>query len=275
MSIYQHISYIEALDKAIEEQRTAVSGWTLSKLAEQSQMQPSYLTNVLKGRCDFNSDQLYRVCENLEFKVDEIEYLLLLLESKRTTYKNRKRQLEKKIEQVRSQQLRSEKYLKTKPVELSAEQLEQYYLNPYIPLVHIYLGFVSGPVNAETLAKNFLTTKEQMTGVLKVLEEIKYIRRKGTSYEVLVEGQHLPRESHILRPHHLMMRMKSLDQIQRMSAEQSYSFSATISTMPEVRTKIQSEFLKFLKAAEKLVKDHPSEKMYQINFDLFPWEISE
>lgn len=273
MSIYQCKTYAEALLPAIETRKAETPGWTLGKLAEACQMQPSYVTNVLKGRCDFNSDQLFRVCEQLNFAPDETDFLLLLLEYQRTAYDKRRAKLKKNIESIRAQHLRAEKHLETKTVQLSSEQLEQYYLNPYIQLVHIFLGSYKGAMTVAGLAKKFQVSEGQMQEILRVLEEIKYIRKKGPKYEVLVEGQHLPRESHILRPHHVMMRMKSLDQMQRLSADQNYSFSATISTSPEVRTQIQSEFLKFLKSAEKLVRGHDSDKLYQINFDLFPWDI--
>ncbi|MBC7742613.1 MAG: DUF4423 domain-containing protein [Bdellovibrionaceae bacterium] len=274
MTIYSHNSYIEALTPAIEERRQTVAGWTLARLAQACQMQPSYLTNVLKGRCDFNSDQLYKVCEELAFGENEIDYLQLLLELKKTVHEKRRVLLNKKIKQMQSEHLRAEKHLTTKTVKLTAEQLQHYYLNPYIQLVHIYLETYKGVGSAEVLAKKFSVSRELMAGVLKVLEEVNYIRKKGNNYEVLVEGQHLPRESILLRPHHVMMRMKSLDQMQRLAPEQNYSFSATISTLPEIRTQIQAEFLKFLKSAEKLVRGHDSTQLYQINFDLFPWEIN-
>lgn len=273
MSVFAFNSYTEALNPVLQRKREEDSTWTLAKLAQECQMQPSYLTNVLKGRADFNSDQLYRIGDQLGLKTEEVDFLHLLLELKRTTFEKRKQQLNKQIQDIQKQQLRAEKHLTTKSVELSAEQLEQYYLNPYIQLVHIYLGTHDGTSSAESLAKKFLTTTDQMSSILKVLEEIKYIHKKGARYEVLVRGQHLPRESHILRPHHVMMRMKSLDQMQRLAPDQTYSFSATISTLPEVRTQLQAEFLKFLKVAEKLVRGHKPQNLYQINFDLFPWEI--
>lgn len=273
MSIYQFDNYIEAVSNAINERKQNDPQWTLARLAQICQMQPSFLTNVLKGRVDFNSDQLYRICEELLFEPEEIEFLTALLEMKRTAYPKRKSILQKKINEFRTKHLRAEKNLKTQAVELTAEQLEKYYLDPLNQIVHIYLGIEGQNATLETLALKFGVAKVQMTQVLSLLEQIKYIRKKAGRYEVLVEGKHLPRESHILKSHQILMRLKSLDQMQRLSAEQNYSFSATISTLPEVRVQLQAEFLKFLKAAEKLVKGHESKNLYQINFDLFPWEL--
>jgi hypothetical protein len=273
MNVYAFNTYIEALNQGIEEWKVLHPQGTLAKLANTCLMQPSYVTNVLKGRCDFNSDQLFRFSELLGLKPDEIDYLNLLLELKKTNYEKRRAVLEKKINEIRKQNLRVEKNLSVKTVELSAEQLEQYYLDPYIQLAHIFINSKDGKCNIEDVAKQFSIARSQAGGILNTLESLKYIKRKGNHFEILVEGRHLPRDSQITRPHQMLMRMKSIDQIQRLPIDNVYSFSATISTLPEVRTKIQAEFIKFLKSAEKLVTNHKHKNLYQMNFDLFPWDL--
>jgi Helix-turn-helix. len=272
MNIYAFQSYTEALTAVLEARKQAGKGLTLSQLATVCQMQPSYLTNVLKGRADFNTDQLARVCDQLEISFEENEFLALLLELKKTNFDKRRKHLEAKIKEIKAQHLRAEKHITAKTVDLTPEQQDKYYLDPYIQLLHIFLKSHEGSASVEFLAQKFSMQKSHVEDVLKALEEIHYIKRTKNKIEVLVGGRHLPRESQLLKPHHALMRMKSIDQMQRLPKEQTYSFSATISTEPAVRTQIQAEFLKFLKAAEKLVVSHDAEKMYQINFDLFPWE---
>lgn len=276
MNIYGHNSYTEALTEVLEIKKQSGTAMTLSQLAQVCQMQPSYLTNVLKGRADFNTDQLARVCDQLDLDLDEMDFLTLLLELKKTTFGKRRAQLESKIKMTRAQHMRAEKNISAKTVELTPEQQDKYYLDPYIQLLHIFLSTHEGPAAIETLAQKFSMQKSHVANVLQVLEDIGYIKRSSGSskakIEVLIEGRHLPRESRLLKPHHALMRMKSIDQMQRLSKDLTYSFSATISTEPEVRTKIQAEFLKFLKAAETLVVSHDAGTLYQINFDLFPWE---
>lgn len=273
MNVFSYTSYTEALEVAIGRKKESTPGWTLSKLAEDCIMQASYLTNVLKGRADFNTDQLARICDLLGLSNEDFEYLALLLELKRSSFEKRRKQLEAKITEIRQQHLRAEKNISTKTVQLTPEQQDKYYLDPFVQLIHIFLSCHEGSASAEFLANKFFLPKAQVLNILQDLEDIGYIKRKGAKIEVLVEGRHLPRESHLLRPHHTVMRVKSIDQMQRLPSDQTYSFSATISTEPEVRTKIQAEFLKFMKAAEKLVTTHDAGKLYQINFDLFPWEM--
>jgi uncharacterized protein (TIGR02147 family) len=275
MNIFEFNSYTEALQQTFHERKAMNSELTLAWLAQQSLIQPSYLTNVLKGRADLNSDQLYRLCDLLNLTVEDYEFLQLLLEMKRTQFDKKRKELELKIKKIRAQQLSAEKTLKTQTVTLTPEQSEKYYLDPYVQLIHIYLTIPKAKKNLTSLAQKFSVSEARMTLVLQALIEIGYVQKRSEEYEVLQKGKHLPRESHLLRPHQHMLRLKSLEQLQALPAESTYSFSATISTTPEVRTRLQAEFLKFLKAAEKLVENHEAEKLYQINFDLFPWEKDE
>ena len=61
--------------------------------------------------------------------------------------------------------------------------------------------------------------------------------------------------------------------MQRLSSNEAYSFSATITGSDETREALHEAWLGFLKKAESLVKESRSEKAFQINFDLFPWEL--
>jgi uncharacterized protein (TIGR02147 family) len=272
MSLYQYKSYTEALAARFKQRKLSSPGLTLSGLAQQCMMQASYLTNVLKERADLNSDQLYRLCELLGLDVDEADYMQLLLELKKTGYDKRRRDLDKKIDKIQRSNLRAEKNISTPVITLKSEQAERYYLDPHIQIVHIYLSIPKAKKTLEDLAQKFSLSHKRMAEILKVLQDIGYIRKTAKAYELLVSGRHLPRESPLLRPHQQLLRLKSLEQILSLSDESVYSFSATISTSPETRSQLQNEFLKFLNAAEKLVKKSNPEKLYQINFDLFPWE---
>lgn len=275
MNIYSYESYTEALSEAFRLRKESEPALTLSGVANACLMQPSYLTNVLKGRAELNSDQLYRVCERLGLKDEAYEYLLLLLELKRASYEKKRVHFQQKIRKLQTLHLRAERNLSVAPVQLSAEQTEKYYLDPYIQLVHIYLSIPKGTKTLEGLAKKFALSLERAAQVMNTLEEIRYVQKKNGKYEALVSGRHLPRESAMLRPHQVLLRSRSLDQMQRLTSDQVYSFSATISTSPATRTQLQAEFLKFLKTSEKLVKSSEAERLYQINFDLFPWETDE
>ncbi len=50
-----------------------------------------------------------------------------------------------------------------------------------------------------------------------------------------------------------------------------YNFTVSFTANEEAKEKIRLEFLKMLNFIEKAVTQAPSEKLYQMNFDLFKW----
>ena len=66
-----------------------------------------------------------------------------------------------------------------------------------------------------------------------------------------------------------MQKMKSIELIQKLKAEQKYNFSVIFSATPEVKKEIQENFFKFLKQCQASVQDAKSQELYQLNFDLF------
>lgn len=273
MSLYKHLSYRMALTEIIDSRRHSPEKFTLRELAESSGLQPSFLTNVLKGRFDFNADQLYAVAVELGLAEIERRYLSLLLEFERSTHKPRREELRKEIEHSRNEQRKSERHLTAKPVELSHDAQAEYYLDPFVQIVHVLLNLAPYNETPEKLAGAIGVTSGHLTQIFDVLLRIGYIRRFGSTYEVIGRNKHLPRENPLCGPHQALLRLKSIDQMQRLSASEMYSFSATITGTDETREQLREVWLGFLKRAEAIVKPAPSQKAFQINFDLFPWEL--
>ncbi len=272
MSVFRHSNYREALAEELEiRQRTG--RWTLRKLAEKSGVQPSFLTNVMKGRADFSSDQLYAVCECLEFPASERKYFLLLLEFERSSHQGRKRELETEIQRLQKQHLKSESHLQAAKVEVTLDMVAEYYLDPFVQLAHVHLNFPAYAKDPEKLRALMGISKSHLSQILDVLVRIGYIRHEGQTYHVITKNKHLPKESPLCGPHQSLMRLKSIDQMQRLAFDEKYSFSATFTGTQETKTRVQEAFLGFLKKAEAAVRPAESKAVFQMNFDLFPWQI--
>ncbi len=98
MSIFKHLTYRKAIEEMVEIRKKLPGKYTLRKLAENAGLQASFLTNVLKGRFDFNADQLFAVAHELGLAPVEREYLMLLLEHERSIHKPRRTELKNKID---------------------------------------------------------------------------------------------------------------------------------------------------------------------------------
>ena len=273
MNVYAHLKYQEALEEAIEQRRKLPGKWTLRQMAESVGLQPSFLTNVMKRRFDFNADQLYAVAEYLGFGTNERRYLLLLLDYQRSANKTRKAEIKSEIDEIRRQNQKTEKHLQSKVVEQTTDALAEYYLDPFVQLVHVHLELPAFSAEPERLCTALGLSKPQLAKVLSVLIRLGYVRMEGKKYKVTDQYTHLPKEAPLCGPHQAMMRLKSIDQLQRLSDDQKYSFSLAFAATDETKEQIREAFFAFLKKAESIYAPAPSKKAFQMNFDLFAWEI--
>lgn len=257
----------------LERARLRPGDWTLANLARAIGIQPSYLTNVLNGRADFNPDQLFSLARRLEASEEDIDYLILLLEIERCGLKERREKLQKRLADVRNSKLSTDAHVEAEKVKGSQEQDVEYYLNPFSQLIHVFLNQARFAREPKQLATLLGISDGQLDESLKLLEKHGYIQPTAKGYKVLVGNRHLSKSSPLCRPHQTLLRYKALDQMQRLSEDNKYSFSVTFSSTQEDRDRIQKAFLDFVKSAEGIVKNGKRENVYQINFDLFPWAL--
>jgi uncharacterized protein (TIGR02147 family) len=273
MSIYNHLVYRPAIEEIIETRRALPGKFTLRGLAEQANLQPSFLTNVLKGRFDFSADQLFALATALGLAGEDRHYLLLLLEHERSVFKPRREELKKQIDQIRKDHLKSERHLDVQAVELSSDAQAQYYLDPYAQLTLVYLNLSPYNRQPEKLGQILGVSQTHLGEILKILVSIGYVVREASGYKVLARNQHLAKQNPLTGPSLTLMRLKAIDQLQRLSADQSYAHSVTFTGTSETKALLSDAYLSFLKKAEAIVKPAKSEKVFQMSFDLFPWDL--
>jgi uncharacterized protein (TIGR02147 family) len=275
MNIFEFQNYRAAFTKLFEkEKKIRGSSWSIARLGEKTQIQPSYLTNVTKERAHFSSDQIYAVCESLGLSEEETSFLNLMMEWERATHAKRKQALRSRLELLRGQNIRVEKYVKAPQAPLSEIDKQRYYLDPNIELIHLYLGTKSAPVEAQQIAQAWGLPESTVVDILAFLQKSGLVRLRGRKWEVENIHQHLSQESPLCRPQQILKRLRGIETLQRTPEEKTFSFAATVTMTEETKLAIKARFLEFLEAAEKLVRDSEAKGIYQIQFDLFPWIAS-
>jgi uncharacterized protein (TIGR02147 family) len=273
VSVFKHLKYRSAIEEVVESRRNLPGKFTLRSLAFEAGMQASFLTNVLKGRFDFNADQMFALTQALGLSSAERDYLMLLLEHERSVFKARKEELKKKIEEIRKENQKSEKHLSVKAVELSSDAQAQYYLDPFAQLTLVYLNLAPYSKSPEKLGSTLGISQQHLGEILQILTTTGDVVREGMHYKVVARNRHLPKRNPLSGPHLTMMRLKSIDQLQRLSVDQSYSHSVTFTGTEETKEALSDAYLSFLKKAESIVRPAKSEKVFQMSFDLFPWDL--
>lgn len=276
MNIYSSVKYREIIGEIMTEKKFLDKRFTFQAMANYLRIQKPYLSKVMNGGADFNTDQLFMSCKYLELAEEEINYLILLLEHERCTYPERKKQLLGKIHKIQDSKRDSKTVLLKNIKEMDATTLDgsiqsEYYLDPINLIVHYFLNIPRFVRNTDLIAEELFITKDHLNDIFKKLVEMNLIEIKNGKISVLIKELFLPRGTRLVAPHQQLIKQYGIQRLNRMGNEYKKNLCLTFSSNEEVRKKIEIEFNKFLNITESLVRSGEAKDCYQLNFELFPW----
>lgn len=272
MELLSKSDYRQALEELFQLKKQRLGQkWTLAALAKKIDLQPSYLTNVTKGRAHLSADQIHAIGSALDLSEVEIDYLVLLMEIEKSNFTQRRKKLQLQIEEMRRAHLTSAQYIPTQELQLSDEDKLYYYLDPNVELLHFYFGLKNKSQKIEDIAKALSVPEEFVDKTIEFLSSRKLIELKHGRWVRGSISQYLPENSLLCKPSQQLLRFKALDRLQKIPKEKKYAFMATVSMNEEARFEIQAAYLEFLEKARKIVQNSEPEEVYNIQFELFPW----
>lgn len=275
MSIYQHTDYRKALREILNARKRLDSSINFANYATVIGVQKTFVSKVLGGHAHLSDDQFYLTVDYLNFTDDEAHYFRLLYDYARTGLHARKKAITAKIHkrQEEQRQLKIHTAAEMQKPEQS-EELGAYYLDPMNLIVHAHLGVTKFTHNSSLIAGVLDIPMTQLAAILERLKALKIIDfgKVGGKVTVLKHALHLDIESIYCQPHQQLFRLRSSEQIAKLTPEKRFVYSLTFSGHPEIKNKIQVLYLDFMKKVEKILdEDDSGQDVYQINFDLFPW----
>jgi uncharacterized protein (TIGR02147 family) len=279
MNIYKKDDYRVILSEIITEKKFLDKKYSFQSMSNFIRVQKSYLSKVISGNADLNSDQLYMCCIFLELNNEETEYLLLLLEKEKCTFPERIKVLVKKIESIQDSKRDIKNILLDKIKSMDAVTFDnsihvEYYLDPIIQIVHMFLIIPRFNKNINSIAEELFLSKEHLNDILKKLVEMNIIEIHNDKVNVLIKSMHLPRESKIVSSHQQLMKQYALHRLSRIPVEKKKTFSVTFTSNDIARKKIENEFNDFLLKVRKISQEGDARDCYQMTFDLFSWSNS-
>lgn len=273
MNIFEFNSYREVIKASIEEsKRFSGKKITYQELAENLRIQKSYFSKVMAGNAELSRDQAFLYTQHFNFNDLDREYFELLVELERTSLKDYRKILSKKVKKLQHQNTQSLKYLKEKTgKQLTSDQLQRYYLLPETQLIHLSLGLPVIQKDPSVLKNIFGVSEEILTNCINTLKELDLIEDDGDLIKTKRSNMHLNNGSEFFHQWHTQFKLKSLEKLKSLSSEDKYNFLVTFSSKEKDKEKIRIEFLNFIKKVESIVKKSEKENLYQMNFDLFKW----
>lgn len=274
MSIYRHTDYRKIILMLTEERKKFDPKFNFTTLAESANIEKTYLSKVLKGDRELNSDQMYQVAVAFNLKAEETDYLLLLLEYVRTSVNSRRAQLFKKISAIQLQNRHISKHLKSTMIETptTADSMSEYYFEPYVPIIHMVLSLRKYSKNIPSIATDLGISEYEFERCCNVLIKLKMIAKKSDgSVEVLKDSIHLPPNHPMFKMHHISARHINTHQLFRVDPSERVNFNMTFTANENTRRHIHELFLTFLRSAETAIEASPEDNVFQMGFELFPW----
>lgn len=273
MHLYDFADYRKLIRAALDEKKASLGSlYTSKSLAEACKVQSTYLSKVLSGRAHLSADQLYLASHYLGFNPEETAFIFLLFDEQRTSVPQRRLDIQARIKQIQDSRLKSESRLQASALRAPGSGSSDYYLNPYLPLVHMFLTIERYAQKPSLIAEALRLEPENLAEMLRKLQSMGMIEMHNGVYAVVKNNLHLPKDSPLYRPYRSLWRLKTLERIDQISSDKAYNFSVTFASTARIKQKIQASFLEFLQATQKLVGSSRSEHVYQMNFDLFDWD---
>ena len=273
ISILGFDDYRAALRHRADQWKDAVPKATFQKLAKACRVQRAYLSRVFQCQAELSQDQLFLACDHLGILALERDFLFTLHAYCRSDVPARRRQLADQLALLRQKDQTTLGHVATlataAPDEL--EGLAPFFLDPDLQLVHSTLAIDSFAENPQSLGAALGIPVERVEQALATLRRLGLITVAPPRIRLNQQVIHLPPESPLYRPYRQLLKQRALARQDQRPDHSGYSLSLLFTASPAVEVQLRSRLLTVLREFEPEVRAAPSERLYFLGIDLFPW----
>jgi uncharacterized protein (TIGR02147 family) len=271
MNIFEELDYRKILERIVTERKQVDGDFRFHLMASAMRIQKSYLSRVIHGHAELNSDQLFLACKYLGLDENQISYMELLLDYAKSNVPEKKKKLAVAIERHQSENLESQAHIKARAAASGDSGLTLYYVDPLNQIVHICLLIKRYRESPALLAEDLELAPARLLKSITLLEKLGIIAQSEGKISVLLRQLHLPRDAEVYPIWRDQLKLMSLQRLKTLPEGSDYSFSVIFSSDKKTKEKIQRKFLNLLKDIEPLVEKANDENVFQMSFDLFGW----
>lgn len=244
---------------------------TYQRIAEDCQIQKTYLSKVMNHDADLSSDQFFSICQYLKLTEEEIEFSLCVHSFDRSQNRAHKTFLAQKIKEKKREALKFVNQSESQAVSLSVlDSLKaHYYLDPIHQLIHMLLTIQEYQNDTKKIAAKLQLTSDQVQEYLLRLRQMELIQFRGKRITVIENNIHLDQDSEIFKYH-----VRLIDQLKlgkTSSSPDDYVTSVVFASSKETRDEIKKRLLKVLKFAQKSTLQTKATDLLLLRIDLLEW----
>lgn len=265
MTIYTYVDYVDYLKDLIKSHPKNGRG-LVAKIADQIQVNPTFVSQILGNYKDLNQEQAYLIAEFFGLTQKELEHFLLLVQFKKTGHFKLKKHLELKIAESKREGLKLKNSVQIKK-QISEKDKTQFYSNWIYTAMQLYCSIGSGK-SLDEISSYFEINRKKTISILQFLISINLLVEKNNIYSAGSNSTHLDSDSPHLSKHHTNWRIKALNKIEHIT-DTEMMFTAPLSISKNDLPKVREILSDSIKKISKLVNDSPSEELACLIIDYF------
>lgn len=267
-SIYNFSSY-KAYFKAWMAAQPRKGRGLIVALADYLKVNSTFISQILSGASaakHFSLEQAHEVTEFMGLSGLEKDFFLLLVQYERAGSHKLEKYYQRKIQElkVRSQEI-GERLHKERV--LSEEEQSVFYSSWIYTALRLYCSIGNGK-SFEDLKQYFRLPTEELLKLTEFLTNTGLLISNNGLFQMGSQSTHITRASPHAKRHHMNWRLKSLQNFDRISA-QELVFSGPMSLSQKDFQDIREDLVQMISQISKKVADSPSEKVACLNIDLF------
>jgi uncharacterized protein (TIGR02147 family) len=239
-----------------------------SRLAQYLNVQPSFLSQVLRGNPNLSLEQGLRATEYLKYGEVEKEYFLLLLEHAKAGSEDLRKYFFEKLERIRTTQREVESQLKGRK-NLKENDRRLYDSDWLYSALHIALSiprFQNPPDLAKALYLNPKIVEERLDDLV----AMGLVNRSKGVYSIREFLLHSGRKNSTLRNFHATWRSKAISKLMHeFDDERNLHFSAALSFSKDDFSKIKDIIVRSIKKVDEQIIHSKEECLSALCIDFF------
>jgi hypothetical protein len=266
MSLFEHGDYREYLRAHIAGLPKNGRG-ELSKIAQLLNVNSTWISQIMSGTQEFNSDQAFALSNYLGHTELEADYFSLLVQIERAGTMELKTHLKKKLKTVKDESLKLSKRVHfTK--KLSEEERSVFYSSWIYSAVHIFTSLEEDGVTLDDISTRFSLSKVKANEIVQFLLHSGIIKETGGRYQPGVQSTFVEQGSPHLLKHHSSWRIKAIEKSEKL-ADNEMMVTGQYSLSKKDFLKLRENLTEFVKTLNNTVKETEPEEIVCLNLDWF------
>ncbi|MGZ6442457.1 MAG: TIGR02147 family protein [Pseudobdellovibrionaceae bacterium] len=236
----------------------------IAKLASFVGVHPTFVSQVLTGKKEFNLEQSFSIAEYLNLTETERKYFLLLVQHERAGTQALKNYFKNEIELLKKSLLKISNRL-NKHRSFSETDKAIFYSSWMYSAIRLYCSIGKGKT-LEEIVKYFSINRKRALQVLEFLCEKNLCVKNDNRYLLGSQHTHVGNDSPFLIQHHMNWRSKSLRRHEAMS-EEELAFTAPMSISVHDFKVIREKIMSCIKDSVEVAKDSEAEDIAFLTID--------